>query len=174
MTRGELKREVAHAGAILDPAVDLLKARFPSLIRDAIEREFSPEGPITVVVGDVNALAFQSRALQETAKGILSAARERATLLVAQAVAERLAAGDGEKWLAATREREARAQREFDEYKLNCQRETRERQERRALLKRIRSGSIADSPAATRERSISLERAALRARINALSLPRIQ
>jgi hypothetical protein len=169
MKRSELNREIAYAEAILDPAIELLKTRFPSLVRDAVEREFSSDAPLAMSFGEPPALSLPSRALQVVATGFLCAARERAALYVARAVADRLAAGEGEKWLSATRDREARAQREFEELKRKHQRESRDRDAVRARVARIRN-----SPTGTRERTISAKRAALSARVAALRLPRIQ
>jgi len=163
MKRAEFKRERVYGNALIDPVVALLNARFPSLIRDAVEREFSGDPPIALHASDVPSLKFERRVVQVTAEGILTAARERAALYVARAVADRLAAEGGETWRAGQRHLVQRAQREFDEYA----RAHRDQVAQRERVARLRKGPIA-SP----KRTASAE--ALRARIAALRLPRIQ
>lgn len=155
------KSAFAYARSILDPATERLKVRVPTLVRQAIDSEFSLELPLALHASDVP-FKFESPVMQATAEGLMTAVRERVALLVAQAVAERLAAGDAEKWHAAKRRQEDRAEREFDKYL----RDERNQTERRARLTRIKQGSIA-SP----RRSASSE--ALRKRIAAMRLPRI-
>lgn len=157
------ERWLALVNAIMDPATDLVKARLPALIHQAIQHEFSSERPLALHASGAPALRFDTRAAQLAAEALMTTAHQRATLLVAQAIAARLAAGDGEKWFAAKRRQEERLQHEFDEYA----REQREMAARRARVSRLRQGSIA-SP----KRLAAAE--ALRARIAALRLPRIQ
>ncbi len=152
-------REMAYAESVLDSAADLLKVRLTALIRHAVEREFSPEHPLVLQTSQAPPFNLEPRLLQITAEGIFVAARERAALLVAQAVAERLTAGDGANWMESKRALEQRAHREFDKYV----REERDATARRTRLAQLRSGS-----APTPRNSLSAK--ALRARLAALQL----
>lgn len=168
-------RERAYMNSRIDPAAALLKARLPSLIRAAIEHELSDEPPAFVAAADAQTIHFKGRWLQVIATGLLNGARAHVRLCIAKVIAEHLADPNTvETWLRAKREREAHAQREFDEYQQEYRRDQRQRVISRARLERIRSGPIATDPASMRERVVSLERAALRARLDALQLPRIQ
>jgi hypothetical protein len=156
-------QELAYAESVLDSATDLLKVRLTALVRHAVEREFSPEHPLVLQTSQVPPFSLEPRSLQVTAESILIAVRERAVLLVAQAVAERLMAGDGTKWFESKRALEQRAQREFDKY-IREERETAARHERLARLRRT-SGLQSKN---------SLSAKALRARLAALQLRSIQ
>jgi len=163
MKRAELKRESTSGNALIDPVVALLNARIPSIVRDAVEREFSGDPPATLHASDAPVFKSERRVVQATAEGIFFAARERVALYVARAVADRLAAGDAEKWRAGQRQLVQRAQREFDEY-LRAHRDVQAQRERVARIKKGSPASQARSAAAE----------AIRRRIAALRLPRIQ
>jgi hypothetical protein len=163
MKRAEFKRECVDSNALVDPVVALLNARFPSLVRDAVEREFSSDPPIALHASDAPAFKFERRVVQVIAQGVHAAARERAALYVARAIADRLAAGDAEKWRIGQRQLVERAQREFDEYA----RQHRDQVARRERLARIKKGSLPPP-----KRSAAAE--ALSRRIAALRLPSIQ
>src|SRR4051794_5185728 len=100
MKRAEFKLERLYGNALIDPVVAMLNARFPSLIRDAVEREFSGDPPIALHATDALSLKSERRVVQVIAESTLAAARERVALYVAQAVADRLANGGAENWRA--------------------------------------------------------------------------
>lgn len=160
-SKGAQERWLTYVYTIMDPACDLVRVRLPALIHHAIQHEFSSDLPLALHAIEAPAFKFDTRAAQLAAESLMDAVRQRVKLLVAQAIATRLAAGDGEKWLAAKRRQDERAQREFDDYV----REQRAQVARRARLSRIRQ----DSSASPKRPASAL---ALRARSAAVDLPR--
>jgi hypothetical protein len=163
LQRKSRTRGVAYDQSVLDSATDLLKIRLTSLVRHAVESEFSSELPLILRPSEALPFAIAPRSLHVAAEGLLIAARERVAHLVAQAIAERLARGEGSKWLDSNRALERRAQREFDAYI----REEHEQAGRRERLAKLRGQS-------GRGLKDSRSKAALRMRLAALQLRGVQ
>lgn len=161
MKRSEL---FLRTDALVIAATDLVKVRLRTLIPQAVAQEFSRVQPNVLDENGVSEIRLESPVSQVLAESIFSAARERAGLLVAQVIAEKLAIdGAAKTWRAGRSERERRVQRDFDEWA----RWQRQRTDNYVRLARLRAGSTAEP------RPIALQRAKLRARIAALTLPRI-